>query len=58
MDVRERCNGEGGRTFEGEARREFPNAAAYRREIRRIYNGRTCFSLSLSHLPLLLLSFD
>lgn len=37
--------GDGGKE---EARREFPNAAAYRREIRRIYNGRTCPSLSPS----------
>lgn len=41
--------GMGGR-FEGEARREFPNAAAYRREIRRIYNGRTC-APPLSYSP-------
>lgn len=50
MDVRERCDGKGdtGGGGKGEARREFPNAAAYRREIRRIYNGRTCPSLSLT----------
>lgn len=48
---RERCNGKGDTGGKGEAHREFPNAAAYRREIRRIYNGRTCpppLSLSLS----------